>query len=93
MANWKVAQLRVVSQLDNREDVVIAVTWQIDDLRGVTDLELAGDSFTAFKDLSEAQVLDWVWAKIPKEQWEVKAAELAAQPKPIESVSKPLPWG
>lgn len=92
MPTWKVDCLRVVPELNSHENVVVSVTWQVDALRGVTEFAAPGDPFTAFKDLTEAQVLDWVWAQTSKVDWEAKAAALAALPSSVESVVVPLPW-
>lgn len=93
MAAWKVEHLRALPVLNNHENVVVAVTWSVDGLRGVTEFAAPGNPFTAFKDLTEAQVLSWVWSQISKTEWEAKAAALAALPQPVESVVLPLPWG
>ncbi len=92
MATWKVDCLRVVPELNNHSNVVVSVTWQVDDLRGVTEFSAPGDPFTSFESLTESQVLDWVWSQTSKGYWEAKAAAVAAKPAAVEPVVMPLPW-
>lgn len=89
---WEVLHLRTLPKQGDRDDIVVAVSWRVSLLRGVTEVTLANDAFTEYKDLTEEQILGWVWAQTSKETWEAKAADLAAVIPPPETVVKPLPW-
>ena len=87
--NWKVTKLHVV-QAGDLADVVMAVAYEIGNVRGVVVVKPPGANFIPFADLTEAEVLGWVWAEVDKAGIEARAAA-AAIPIP-ESAQKPLPW-
>lgn len=87
--NWKVTSLRVV-EVGDLTDVVMAVGYEVGKITGVVTIKPPGANFVPFADLTEAQVLNWIWAEVDKAGVEARAASAAvAIP---ESAEKSLPW-
>lgn len=87
--NWKITKLHVI-EVGDLSDVVMAASYEIGKITGVVMVKPPGANFIPFADLTEAQVLDWIWAEIDKTGIEARAAAAAA---PItQSAEKPLPW-
>lgn len=100
MATWKIENLIVKPQDGEHSDVVVMVAWRCFDeqnghysqIFGNTALA-KGDTFVAYKDLTEETVLGWVWSSdVNKAITETRVArQLADQVNPA-AVAKPLPW-
>lgn len=102
---WQVVGLRCYPQQAGETDVVFQVEWlctaEVSDgtkssatqKNGVTDIPHQADqSFTPFEDLTQDQVLAWVWEQVAKasvEQMTVGEA-LANLAPPV--IQPPLPW-
>ena len=102
MANWKVESMIVKPQDGSHTDVVVTATWRCTETSGEHSASnygsmgfgSPGDPFIAYPDLTEADVLGWIWANgVDKDEVEANVArELDMQVNPP-TVAKPLPWG
>lgn len=103
--NWSVAQLECYPEYEGQPDVVTTVHWRMDGTEGEhtagvygsVGLTLpTGGKLTPFADLTEAQVIGWVWDALGEDEVAKYEANVAAQ---IEAqinppvVTPPLPWG
>lgn len=105
--NWSVNKMDCYSQQDGNTDVVFVVCWvcrgtqevngeiyaaQIND--NTTIPAPSGGSFTPYDQLTQDQVLGWVWANgVDKDAIETAVqAQVAAEINPV-VVAPPLPWG
>lgn len=98
---WKVEKMLVKPVEDGRPDVVTTVYWSCTATEGGKTaqqagnmgFEGAGSPFTPYANLTEAEVLDWVYARgLNKEQTEATVAyDLNALLNPP-VVEKQLPW-
>lgn len=69
---WSVTSLEVVPDLNDKNLVVTKVYWKLSvtwdayesSMIGTVDLPMIGDAFTEFNDLTEEQVLGWVFEKL-----------------------------
>ena len=101
MANWKIEQMIVNPQTDLHTDVVVTAAWRCTATSGDYSASNYGSmgfaspsgDFIAYADLTEADVLGWVWANgVDKAEVEANVArELDMQVNPP-TVAKPLPW-
>jgi len=108
MANqysWQIAQLECYPEHDNHTDVVFTVHWRRQatdgnghngDIYSSLAITLDPDApFTAYADLTEAQVIGWLEAAFGAE---TLAAQVASLDKQIENqinppvIRPPLPW-
>lgn len=96
--NWSVTKLEVTTY-EGLSDVVISVGWSVTDTQqsitetftGVTLVEPPGDNFTPYNQLTEAQVLEWVFKKVSKAGTEAIVTQ-RIQDKISPAVDPPLPW-
>lgn len=102
---WKIINLERQKTLGQWSNVVIAAHWECLDSKtvsetqiinarrfGVVELEQPSESFIAFENLTEQQVLTWVWQHINQQAIEQEVNDdLAAQQAPA-IVSGELPW-
>lgn len=102
---WTVTSMSAVPQIGPDADVVIAVSWACAGstdstppvqsfFQGLTDTPFTGEgSFTPYADLTQDQVLGWVWANgVSKDAVEAQVAtniDVMINP-PV--VTLPLPW-
>jgi hypothetical protein len=101
MANWKIEQMIVNPQTDLHTDVVVTAAWRCTATSGdysasnygSMGFASPGGDFIAYPDLTEADVLGWIWANgVDKAEVEANVArELDMQVNPP-TVAKPLPW-
>ena len=102
MANWKIESM-VVKPVDGAyTDCVVTATWRCTAVDGNHSASNYGSmgfaspsgDFIAYADLTEADVLGWVWANgVDKDEVEANVArELDMKVNPP-TVPKPLPWG
>lgn len=68
---WSVSKLRVIPQQGDKSNVVSVVEWLVQGTDNVNNINSAiagirsfvlGDSFVAYKQLTEQQLLDWCFA-------------------------------
>ena len=101
MTNWKVESMIVKPQDGSHTDVVVTAAWRCTAVDGDHSASNYGSmgfaspsgGFIAYPDLTEADVLGWVWANgVDKAEVEANVArELDMQVNPP-TVAKPLPW-
>ena len=102
MATWKIESMIVKPQDGSHTDVVVTAAWRCSDSSGEFTASNYGSmgfaspsgDFVAYPDLTEADVLGWVWANgVDKAEVEANVArELDMLVNPP-TVNKPLPWG
>lgn len=103
---WTIANMQSVPQLDGQTDVVVQATWVctgVEDANGKTYTNSAngsgaftapqqGQPFTPYDQLTQEQVLGWVWQTISQEKIESGVqGQLNNQINPP-TVELPLPW-
>lgn len=96
--NWSVTKLEVTTY-EGLTDVVISVSWSVTDTQqgitetfnGVTLVEPLGDNFTPYNQLTEAQVLEWVFKKVSQAGTEALVTQ-RIQDKISPPIDPPLPW-
>jgi hypothetical protein len=101
MVTWKIESMIVKPQDGSHTDVVVTAAWRCSDSSGEftasnygsMGFASPGDDFVAYPDLTEADVLGWVWANgVDKAEVEANVArELDMLVNPP-TVTKPLPW-
>jgi len=101
MATWKIESMIVKPQDGSHTDVVVTAAWRCSDSSGEftasnygsMGFASPGDDSVAYPDLTEADVLGWVWANgVDKAEVEANVArELDMLVNPP-TVAKPLPW-
>ena len=95
---WSVTKLEVTTY-EGLSDVVISVGWSVTDTQqgvtetftGVTLVEPPSDNFTPYNQLTEAQVLEWVFKKVSQAGTEAIVTQ-RIQDKISPAVDPPLPW-
>ena len=98
---WKIKEMACHTQSGENANVVFYAQWVCTATEG-SKVESAGadcvlpsptDSFTPYDQLTEAQVLGWIWASgVNTDAVESNLTQtLASMPNPV-SVSLPLPW-
>ena len=102
MATWKIENMIVKPQDGANTDVVVTANWrctasdngQMASNYGSMGFASPTGAFTAYPDLTEADVLGWVWANgVDKDAVEANVArELDMLVNPP-TAAKPLPWG
>jgi len=99
---WNISQLNCLPQAPEGADYVICCHWQCTGVDGAYTGQVysttsfavvEGTSFTPYADLTQAQVLGWVWANgVDKAATEAAVeGQIEAQKNPP-VVSPPLPW-
>lgn len=94
MHTWKVLGLKVFPSLDGKANVVYSAHWSYGPLDAIVEFNKPSDQFIPFEKLTEEVVLNWIWARTPKEVWEErvrKSEEAISNPIP-EAVDIKLPW-
>ncbi len=101
MANWKIESMVVKPVDGSHTDVVVTAAWRCTATSGDYSASNYGSmgfaspsgDFIAYPDLTEADVLGWIWANgVDKAEVEANVArELDMQVNPP-TVAKPLPW-
>lgn len=98
---WKINEMACYSSQNNYSNVVYFLRWDCtatDGLKAVSFgadniLSSPTDGFTPYDQLTEDQVLGWLWASgVDKDAIEASLTQsVASMPDPV-SVSLPLPW-
>ena len=103
--NWSISSMDCYVQQDNLSDVVYSVHWQCTDTQTIDGKEYSGrvystcslpapeGSFTPFQDLTQQQVLGWIWTNgVDQAATEAAVeAQIQAQAHPV-VVSLSPPW-
>ena len=99
--NWKIESMVVKPVDGNLTDVVVNAVWSCSASDqdcsvyhyGTVVFNAPGSAFIPYAELTEANVLAWVWGSdVSKTEVETNVArELAGKVNP-QTVSKPLPW-
>jgi len=99
--NWEVSQLNCYPQSDNKTNVVFNIHWRCTGVDGAytgtvystASVPAPTDSFTEFADLTQDQVLGWIWSSgVDKDSAEAAVqTQIDAQINPP-VVSPVLPW-
>jgi len=102
MATWKIESMIVKPQDGSHTDIVVTAAWRCSASDGDKTASNYGSmgfasptgDFTAYPDLTEADVLGWCYANgVDKDAVEANVArELDMLVNPP-TVAKPLPWG
>lgn len=104
--SWTVNSLECYAQEGGNADVVFAVVWACTGTQtsggeifsaqdnGITEVPAPSGSFTPYSQLTQSQVLGWVWENgVDKAFIEADVqAKVAAKIAPV-VVAPPLPWG
>jgi len=93
MVTWRIKELYVAPELNGQANVVTQVAWECEGASkqgGRTNFDSVGSPFIAYADLTESEVLNWVWSVINKTLVELDASTPAIIPAPTDL--KPLPW-
>lgn len=100
--NWQVVQMNCYPEVDGEQDVVFTVHWTLDGIEGEytgnaygsVGVTLDADApFTPYADLTEEQVLGWVWESgVGKDATEANVAQQIEDKKNPPVVTPPLPW-
>jgi hypothetical protein len=102
--NWSITQLSVYPQSEGEADVVCAAAWNVSGTDGTYSGSLNGSTafkldpeapFIPYDQLTQDQVLNWVWESMGEEGKASAEADVDAQiAYAAEQVSTPpLPWG
>ena len=99
---WNVVQLDCYPDVDGEQDVVFTVHWTLSgsdgdytgSAYGTVGVTLDAEApFTPYNELTEEQVLGWVWANgVDKDASEANVAQQIENQKNPPVVSPPLPW-
>ena len=106
---WQIDGLIVSPQINSFIDVVLAANWRIfaeeNGVRGTSHGRVnfpppEGDKFTAYENLTEAEILSWVWeigaTNDPDFPWSKQIAEqqaiAAVDAQRAAVTERPLPW-
>jgi hypothetical protein len=98
---WIVERMSCYPQAEGQTDVVFSVDWRLNGVDGdyvatVYDtcaVPVPGDPFTPYAELTQEQVLGWIWANgVDKNEYETSiAGQIAYQMNPP-VITPPLPW-
>ena len=93
MATWKIVQL----DRKTADGFVTTAHWTVTATDGdfsasaYGSVGFSGEVTTPYADLTEAQVLEWVWASLDKAAYEASlAAQIEAQKNPVSATG--VPW-
>ena len=99
---WNISQLDCVPQTPEGADYVVTAHWQCNGVDGNYSASVystagfaveQGPSFTPYADLTQDQVLGWVWASgVDKDATEAAVEQQIQNQINPPIVSPPLPW-
>lgn len=101
---WSITQMQVYPQSEGEADVVCAAAWNVSGTDGTYTGSLNGSTafkldpnapFIPFDQLTQEQVLGWVWDSMGEEGKATAEADVDAQIEYAASQvqNAPLPWG
>jgi hypothetical protein len=101
---WFIQRMTTAPQLDGKTDVVVEAIWACqgtetaaggefkNSTEGAAYFSAPGDSFTPYSQLTQEQVLGWVWQTVSKTDTEAFVqSNLDAAINPVVT-TLPLPW-
>lgn len=102
---WRVLKMDVFPLADTQTNVVYMVHWECEAHEVNSDRTYAArandctfidtsdlTNFTEYDNLTEEQVLEWVWASHPKVTWENRLQAAINESKAPLVLALPLPW-
>ena len=99
---WNISRLDCLPQAPEGADYVVTAHWQCNGVDGDFSGSIystcsfpvvQGQIFTAYSDLTQEQVLGWIWANgVDKDSAEAAVAQQIANAKNPPIVSPALPW-
>jgi len=99
---WNISQLDCLPQSAEGADYVVTAHWQCNGVDGdyngsvystCSFAVVEGTSFTPYADLTQAQVLGWIWANgVDKDATEAAVEQQIETQKNPPIVAPPLPW-
>lgn len=99
---WSVVQMNCYPEYDGEQDVVFTVHWTLvgtdgeytGSVYGSVGVTLSSETpFTPYAELTQEQVLGWVWSNgVDKDASEAAVAQQIADQINPPVVSPPLPW-
>lgn len=99
---WTVVQMNCYPEYDGEQDVVFTVHWTLvgvdgeytGSVYGSVGVTLSSETpFTPYAELTQEQVLGWVWSSgVDKDASEAAVAQQIADQVNPPVVSPPLPW-
>lgn len=99
---WNVVQMDAYPEVDGEQDVVFTVHWTLSGTDGTYSGNTYGSvgvtvdgsgPFTPYADLTQDQVLGWVWASgVDKDAQEAAVAQQIENQVNPPVVTPPLPW-
>jgi hypothetical protein len=99
---WNISVLNCIPQTAEGADYVVTAHWQCNGVDGnyngsvystCSFAVVEGTSFTPYADLTQAQVLGWVWANgVDKTATEAAVEQQIETQKNPPIVAPPLPW-
>jgi hypothetical protein len=100
MITWTIDALKTKPIDNGNADVVCEVHWRAaiadeelsDGVYGSVGIEFKGGQFTPYENLTQEQVLEWVFEVINKAQIETSLNERMTELKSPKIVQKPNPW-
>jgi hypothetical protein len=99
---WRVSQLDCLPESPEGVDYVVTAHWQCSGVDGDYSGQVystcsfsvvQGQTFTPYEDLTQDQVLGWIWANgVDKDSAEAAVEQQIENQKNPPIVSPPLPW-
>ena len=99
--NWSIKRLICKAQENNEQNVVYRIRWECKAVDGQYQQSKAdycnvtrnpADNFTPYNQLTEAEVLAWVWGIVDKSAIETELAEKIQNQIAPNVAVLPLPW-
>lgn len=101
---WSITSMQVYPQSEGEADVVCAAAWNVSGTDGTYTGSLNGSTafkldpaapFIPYDQLTQEQVLEWVWGSLGEEGKATAEADVDAQIEYAASQAQnaPLPWG
>jgi len=100
--NWQIEQLNCYPQADNQTDVVFNIHWRLTGTDGTYSgsvystcgvTYVAGAPYTPYANLTQDQVLGWIWASgVDKDSAEAAVQTQIDNQITPPTISPPLPW-
>ena len=99
--SWTISSLETAPSLDNLTDVVRVIHWRYRGVDGDYSAEVyssyacgepSEQDFTAYPDLTEADVIGWLEAGLDVESLQANIAAQIDEQKNPKIVTLPLPW-
>jgi hypothetical protein len=100
--NWEISQLNCYPQAEGQTDVVFTVHWRLTGTDGTYSgtvystcgvTYVAGTPYTPYANLTQNQVLQWIWASgVDKDSAEAAVQTQIDNAKNPPVVSPQLPW-